>query len=216
MMQEKIVVWGASKHATVVADIIRAQGLYDLIGFLDDLNPERATESFCGAVILGGREQLKLLKTRGVNHLIMAFGNNRGRLALASLTREEGFDLARAIHPHAIIAAEVRIGAGTAVMGGAVLNSGVVVGDNAVINTGALIEHACTIGDGALVNTGSRVGGNVIVGTAATIEIGATIGANLKIGSDSVIGAGSVVLRDVPEGVLAYGSPARVIRKISA
>lgn len=33
-------------------------------------------------------------------------------------------------------------------------------------------------------------------------------------GAGSIVGAGSVVVRDVPDGVLAYGVPAKVIRKV--
>lgn len=36
----------------------------------------------------------------------------------------------------------------------------------------------------------------------------------VSIGDDSVIGAGSVVTRDVPAGVVAVGSPCRVLREI--
>jgi maltose O-acetyltransferase len=37
----------------------------------------------------------------------------------------------------------------------------------------------------------------------------------VRIGSRAVIGAGSVVTRDVPEGVLAVGTPCRVVREIT-
>ncbi|WP_318784707.1 sugar O-acetyltransferase [Pseudomonas sp. HS-18] len=42
-----------------------------------------------------------------------------------------------------------------------------------------------------------------------------SIGDNVWIGANSVIGAGAVVVRDIPEGVLAAGNPARVIRPIT-
>ena len=54
-----------------------------------------------------------------------------------------------------------------------------------------------------------EIGRNVWVGAAAIV------GAGVTIGDDSVIGAGSVVVRDVPAGVLAAGSPCRVIRELS-
>jgi UDP-N-acetylbacillosamine N-acetyltransferase len=214
MMQKKVVLWGAANHALVVADVIRSQAEYELVGFLDDINPERRDEPFCGAVVLGGREQLELLKARNVSHIMMAFGNNRARLTIAAIVRAKGYQLATALHPRAVIASSVRIGAGTAVMGGAVINPGATVGENAIINTGAIVEHGCNIHDGALVNAGTLLAGNVVVGSAATIEIGTIVCANLKIGADAVVGAGSVVLKDVPEGVLAYGNPAKVIRRI--
>jgi acetyltransferase-like isoleucine patch superfamily enzyme len=36
----------------------------------------------------------------------------------------------------------------------------------------------------------------------------------VTIGDDTVVGAGSVVTRDLPAGVVAYGNPARVAREI--
>jgi maltose O-acetyltransferase len=35
-----------------------------------------------------------------------------------------------------------------------------------------------------------------------------------RIGADTVVGAGSVVVRDLPAGVLAVGSPARIVRAL--
>lgn len=53
------------------------------------------------------------------------------------------------------------------------------------------------------------IGDNVWIGGGVSIIGGVTIG------KDSIIGAGSVVIRDIPEGVVAAGNPCRVIRKIT-
>lgn len=55
-----------------------------------------------------------------------------------------------------------------------------------------------------------RVESGVWIGGGVTVNPGVTIGAG------TVIGSGSVVTRDVPPGVLAFGSPCRVIRKLTA
>ncbi|WP_082914265.1 DapH/DapD/GlmU-related protein [Microbacterium sp. H83] len=54
------------------------------------------------------------------------------------------------------------------------------------------------------------IGDNVWLGGGVIVCPGVTIGEN------SVIGAGSVVTRDIPAGVVAVGSPARVVRTIEA
>lgn len=53
-----------------------------------------------------------------------------------------------------------------------------------------------------------RVGNNVWIGSGVQIMPGITIGDN------SVIGAGSVVTKDIPSDVVAFGAPCRVVRKI--
>jgi maltose O-acetyltransferase len=53
-----------------------------------------------------------------------------------------------------------------------------------------------------------RIGDNVWLGAGAIVCPGVTIGA------DSTIGAGSVVVKDVPAGVLAVGNPCRVVRAL--
>jgi acetyltransferase-like isoleucine patch superfamily enzyme len=53
----------------------------------------------------------------------------------------------------------------------------------------------------------------VKVGRGTAIALGAKIIHGVSIGENSVVGAGALVLRDVPAGVLAYGSPCRTVRR---
>jgi maltose O-acetyltransferase len=52
------------------------------------------------------------------------------------------------------------------------------------------------------------IGDNVWLGGGVIVCPGVTIG------DDTVVGAGSVVTRDLPEGVVAVGNPARVVRRV--
>ncbi len=56
----------------------------------------------------------------------------------------------------------------------------------------------------------TRVKRRASIGSGATILCGVTIGAN------AVVGAGSVVTRDVPDGTIVAGVPARILRKAVA
>ena len=53
-----------------------------------------------------------------------------------------------------------------------------------------------------------KVGNNVWIGGNSSICQG------VKIGSNTTIGANSLVLSDIPDGVLAYGNPCKVIKKL--
>ncbi len=48
-------------------------------------------------------------------------------------------------------------------------------------------------------------------GELSFIGIGATIIQEIKIGKNVTIGAGSVVIKDIPDNVIALGNPAKII-----
>jgi acetyltransferase-like isoleucine patch superfamily enzyme len=53
-----------------------------------------------------------------------------------------------------------------------------------------------------------------IVKKGASIGTSVTILSGITIGKNSIIGAGSVVTRDIPDNVIAFGYPAKAIRTI--
>ena len=49
----------------------------------------------------------------------------------------------------------------------------------------------------------------------AKIGANATILPGVVVGRNSLVGAGSVVVRDVPDGAVVVGNPAKVIKQVS-
>ncbi|NOT22163.1 MAG: acyltransferase [Nitrospiraceae bacterium] len=66
----------------------------------------------------------------------------------------------------------------------------------------SIIDQGYYPSKSVVLKKGSWIGGNAIILPGVTI------------GENSVIGAGSVVTKSVPDGVVAVGNPARVIREI--
>ena len=62
--------------------------------------------------------------------------------------------------------------------------------------------------------TGLESGKPVTIGDDVWIGGRVVVCPGVRIGAGSVIGTGSVVTRDIPPGVLAAGSPCKVIRRI--
>ncbi|MBN2303051.1 MAG: acetyltransferase, partial [Anaerolineae bacterium] len=199
-----LVIWGASGHARVVADIVRVQGIYRIAGYLDD-RAESPGAEFNGGRILGGQERLPILLDQGITHLIIGIGNCWVRLALADVAETAGFTLAAAIHSSAVIAAGVDIGGGTVIAAGCVINPAARIGCNVIVNTSASVDHDCVLADGVHISPGAHLAGGVTVGRGTWVGIGSVVKEQVTIGAGSMIGAGSVVLADIPDGVMAYG-----------
>lgn len=86
---------------------------------------------------------------------------------------------------------------------------GVVIGETAVVGDDAIIFHGTTLG-GRSMSRGKR---HPTVGDRVTIGAGAKLLGNITIGDDAQVGANAVVVKDVPDGAVAVGVPARIVRQ---
>jgi sugar O-acyltransferase (sialic acid O-acetyltransferase NeuD family) len=87
------------------------------------------------------------------------------------------------------------------------------IGDFVSINRHVSIGHHTVIGDYCSINPGANIAGNVTIGEGTTIGMGVNIIDGIKIGKNTIIGAGSVVTKDIPDNVVAYGSPCKIIKE---
>ena len=90
MLTNGLFIWGAGGHASVVADLVRVSGAGTIAGFIDDRNPTRHGELFCGARVLGGSEQLETFHRDGISRVIIAIGDCAARLRVADAAVQAG------------------------------------------------------------------------------------------------------------------------------
>lgn len=209
-MPTPVLVYGAGGHAKVVADILERCPQYTVLGFLDDRR-DLWNSDFLGYTVLGGMRVLNRNKASGA-HLLLAIGVAAVRRQLAHDLKRAGWSFAIAIHPSAQIGRDVVIGEGTVVMANAVINTGTRLGGHVIINTAATVDHDCTIEDFAHMSPGAHLGGGVHVREGAQVGIGASVIPGISIGRWSMVGAGATVIRNIPDNVIAVGTPARPLQ----
>ena len=54
----------------------------------------------------------------------------------------------------------------------------------------------------------------ITIGANVWIAAGVVIDPGVTIGDDTVVGAGTVLLHDLPAGVVAAGNPLRIVRRL--
>jgi sugar O-acyltransferase (sialic acid O-acetyltransferase NeuD family) len=116
------------------------------------------------------------------------------------------------VHPTASVSRTARIGLGSVIFQHVTVASSARIGEHVVVLPNSIVSHDVDVGDytcvagGVSISGSARIGRGCYIGTKAAIIGGATIG------DGSLVGMGSVVLRDVPPGIIAAGNPARTLR----
>jgi len=115
------------------------------------------------------------------------------------------------IQKNARIGRNCKISSHSFICEGVLIEDEVFIGHNVTFTNDK--EPRSTRDDGQPVEEGDWVLAPVRVCKGASIGSGSVILAGVTIGEGALIGAGSVVTRDIPPGVVAFGSPAKVHRK---
>lgn len=206
-MNKDLAIVGASGHGKVVADIAEQLGF--IVKFYDDAHPSKthiehwAIQGTCADLIA-----LQNQSPTCSNDVVVAIGNNEIRQQKIQLLQQSSFNLITLIHPTAVISKYAVIAQGCVVFAGAVINAFAKVGVGCIINSAAVVEHDCSIGDFTHICPNTALAGGVTVGSKSWIGIGSQVKQLVAIGSNCLIGAGSTVVKNIPDNVTAFGSPA--------
>ncbi len=212
MKNLELVGGGNQSHYTI--DIIEKENKYRIVGIIDSIH-DIGSDRF-GYKIIGRQEDIiELVDSYKIDVGVISIGDNWSRYAVYNKIVDlvPNFEFVNAIHPSVVIGNNVSLGRGVVAMAGCIFNPKSSIGDFTFFATGAQIEHDCFVDDFASVSAGSVTGGYVKIGKFSAITLGVTLLDRITIGENSVIGSGSLVVKSIPDDVLAYGNPAKVIRK---
>jgi len=123
-----------------------------------------------------------------------------------------GFELTTLIHPDVFIPESTTIGRGTIICKFLSVTCDISIGQNVYIHPNVCIGHDAIVGDHSVVSSYDDIAGSCIIGTSTFLAINVCMKQGISIGNDTIIGMGSVVMRDIPENVIALGNPARPMK----
>ena len=203
----RTVILGSGGHARASLEVLRESADVEICGCLA---PEGT--DVVGVPVIGMDSSLPQMAGDGIEGAFVAVGKNELRKQLMERALACGLRLITAVSHSALVASDVQLGAGTIVMPGAILRTGAVVGDGVIINSGAIVDHDARIGSWSHIGPGAALAGGVTLLEGAFLGVGCKVIPDVTIGAWTVVGAGSVAIRNIPSGVVAVGSPARIIR----
>ena len=192
-----MIIFGASGHGKVVHSIKENETIL----FFDD-NPN--LKEFQGLKVIGYSSE-----KHKHEQVVIAIGDNQIRKKVVEKVKHN-FDTA--IADSAQLAKTATIGQGSQIIHGAIIQASSKIGEHCVINTGASVDHDCTISDFCHIAPQVTLCGDVTVGEGTIIGAGSTVIPGITIGEWCKIGAGSVVTKNIPNGSIAVGNPARIIK----
>ena len=213
-----LVILGTGRQGRHIHDVCTNLGV-EVVGFLDDTRAQGETVN--GVPVLGGFDALTRPESIAEAELIaeaeylVGLGDNVARRRLSDKIEQHGRKLARIVDPSCFISPSAEIGNAVFISSFSRVSANARIGRNAQIGAHCLVGADCVLeddvfcGPGCTLTAGCRIGEGAYVG-AGTVVIGPA-----KVGRHSVIGAGATVLTDIPDRVLAVGTPATVKKELS-
>jgi sugar O-acyltransferase (sialic acid O-acetyltransferase NeuD family) len=181
---------------------------WERIIFVDDVNPNMTVNGITTATF----DDVCVSNPPAVCELFIAVGEPGARKALAEKAAERGYRLATIIHPSAVVSASAHIEAGVFIGPLAYVSCNTHIGENVYLQPHVLIGHDAAVQAHSVISPMTSLAGHCQVGEASYVGMGATVKEKVVIGSRVIVGMGSAVFRDLPDDVVAFGSPARITK----
>jgi sugar O-acyltransferase (sialic acid O-acetyltransferase NeuD family) len=179
---------------------------FEMLGFLDDAQPDPEVLAAQGSRHLGGVELLPELADAWY---LVGVADPVARRRLAALAEEAGLRPASAIHPSAVVGSATEILPGTVICPNASVSTRVRLGPHTQLNANCAIGHDSCLEGYVTIYPGAAVSGAVTLGVGVQIGTGAVVLQGLHVGAGTFVGAGAAVIADLPAGVVAVGVPAQ-------
>lgn len=151
-----------------------------------------------------------------VDLVFCAIGAPSARREVSKLLSQRDARIVTFVHDRAVLGDNVQLGRGSIVCPDVLITCDVLIGENVHINIGSTIAHDVIIGDFVTVSPACNLNGNVKIEDGAFLGTGVTVIPGKSVGQNSLIGAGSLVLKNIPPQVTAFGNPCVIVGRRSA
>jgi len=148
-----------------------------------------------------------------VGRVTIGLGEPAVRHKLLDKLESSSLEVSSVISAYSFVSAKALVGKGSIIAPFSSIQATANISQNVAVNTMAIVGHDVEVGASAVLSSQVNLGGGVRVGERTFVGMGSLVREGVTIGSETIIGMGSVVYKDIPDGVIAMGNPARVVKR---
>lgn len=201
---------GLAQEVYIIAKKInRLNARWTDIVYLDDIND---ISDIDGKAVCTFEDFLKRYP-KNEAEVVVAVGEPAVRELLYNKVMAQQIPLATLIHPGVYIDETTQVGKGVVICEGATITSHVQISDNVYIQPHAVIGHEIQIGKHTVIGSNCQIGGADVIGDRVFMGFLSGTSDHIRVGDDAIISGGAIVFRDLPDGVVAVGNPARIMKE---
>jgi sugar O-acyltransferase (sialic acid O-acetyltransferase NeuD family) len=142
-------------------------------------------------------------------HFIAAVGDSSGRQLLSKKASFAGLRPCDPIIHSSAVIGEAKMGRNIIVCPGSVITSNVFLSNGVLVNLNCTIGHDVIVDEYATLSPGVNISGNTRIGVRAYLGTNSSVRERVRVGNDCILGMGAVLVKDMPDGELWTGVPAR-------
>ncbi|HEY6975843.1 MAG TPA: acetyltransferase, partial [Chitinophagaceae bacterium] len=175
------------------------------IGFIDDDQNKKSEQYplFSRKILKEYKEELFILAVPG------SAASFRERKKIIDSLDIHYSRFITAIHSHASLGKNVKIGYNCLIMAGVVLTSNVQIDNHVCILPNTVIHHDSVVGEHTLIGSNVVIAGGTKIGQNCYIGSGTNIINGITVGNASLIGLGSNIIKSVTQHSKMAGNPAK-------
>ncbi len=203
----KLFIYGCGGFGREVLELARqineTEHKWKEIHFVDDHNFKKEIND----VKVFSYESIKRITDK---EFIIAIGEPEIKQKLYIKLKNDNQKLATLVHPSVTVSSYNTVNEGGIICEGSILTTNIIVGTCVIININCTIGHDCNINDFTTISPGCNISGRVEIGKATYIGSGTNVRDEIIVGDQTIVGIGSLITKDIPDRVIAFGVPAKI------
>lgn len=219
-MKEKVVIIGGKGTAVVIAEQIydaheRFGMDIEVLGFAFD-DPAYKDGINGWPVLCGTREAYEKFKDDESVKFVFALYRSdllKERIALRDSLNIPMERFLSFRHPSAYVAKSALLGGANIILANCAINNNVVMGNFNTMNTNSLIGHDTVIGNNNFIAAHTVIGSGLKIGNGNFTGLNCSIKNFVEMGDYNLIGMASNVVKNVSDGNILVGNPAKPLIK---